>query len=178
MGEGGLWFLLTYQCTSRPDLGIKALLLTLHEACEKFLQCVQFIFLYKTFSFPIFPFHQACIMDQTRPLAWQCTPWHDLGMVTEFKLCWKVYSDIWYRIYFSQRDFFLLSYILCTSWPDLGMRLTASIFKTMASEQREVGSEVVLFGGKHFLFFLFSHFWSFHFLRLQNEKYEKNDLYN
>ena len=49
MGEVGLWFLLTYQCTSRPDLGIKALLLTLHEACEKFLQCVQFIFLYSNF---------------------------------------------------------------------------------------------------------------------------------
>ena len=87
MGEGGLWFLLTYQCTSRPDFGIKALLLTLHEACEKFLQCVQFIFLYSNFLISIFPFHQACIMDQTRPLTWQCTPWPDLCTVTEFKLC-------------------------------------------------------------------------------------------
>ena len=130
---------------------------------KNFCNAFNSYFYIQTFSFPIFPFHQACIMDQTRPLAWQCTPWHDLGMVTEFKLCWKVYSDIWYRIYFSQRDFFLLSYILCTSWPDSGMRLTASIFKTMGSEQREVGSEVVLFGGKTFSLLLIFAFLIFSF---------------
>ena len=139
---------------------------------KNFCNAFNSYFYIQTFSFPIFPFHQACIMDQTRPLTWQCTPWPDLGTVTEFKLCWKVYSDIWYRINFSQRDFFLLSYILCTSWPDLGMRLTASIFKTMASEQREVGSEVVLFGGNIFSssYFRISDLFIYSACRMKNMK--------
>ena len=75
---------------------------------KNFCNAFNSYFYIQTFSFPIFPFHQACIMDQTRPLTWQCTPWPDLGMVTEFKLCWKVYSEIWYRINFSKKGFLLV----------------------------------------------------------------------